>query len=79
MMMGTDRSVIRGLYRQRASTPRSEMVGSSEIKFSPLEDESDTISCNLITSKDPSWSSFHLSGGGGGSISTGGRPKSLHD
>jgi hypothetical protein len=33
---------------------------------------SGTISCDPITSKDPCWSSFHLSGGGGGSSVTGG-------
>jgi hypothetical protein len=32
-----------------------------------------------IASKDPCWSSFRLSGGGGGSSVTDGRPRSLHD
>jgi hypothetical protein len=34
---------------------------------------------DLVASKDPCWSSFHLSGGGGGSSVTSGRPRSLRD
>jgi hypothetical protein len=34
---------------------------------------------DLVTSKDPCWSSFRLSGGGGGSSVIGGNPRSLHD
>ena len=79
MMMGVDRSVFEGLCRPRASAPRSEMVGSSGIKCSSLGDESDTGSCDLITSKDPCWSSLRLSGGVGGSRLTSGRPRSLCD
>jgi hypothetical protein len=40
---------------------------------------SGTMVYNLVSSKDPCWSSFHLNGGGGGSSITGGRPKSLRD
>jgi hypothetical protein len=40
---------------------------------------SGVISGDLVTSKDPCWSSFRLSGGGGGSSVISGRPRSLHD
>jgi hypothetical protein len=40
---------------------------------------SGVVSCDPVASKDPCWSSFHLSGGGGGSSVTGGRPRSLRD
>jgi hypothetical protein len=55
------------------------MVGSSRIKCSPLIDGLGTVSCDPIVSKDPCWSSIHLSDGGGGSRLTGDRPRSLHD
>jgi hypothetical protein len=34
---------------------------------------------DLVASKYPCWSSFRLSGGGGGSSVTSGMPRSLHD
>jgi hypothetical protein len=71
-MMDAERSMVGVSDGPRASAPRSEMVGSSVCWSS-------TVSCDPVTSKDPCWSSFHLSGGGGGSGVTGGRPRSLHD
>jgi hypothetical protein len=53
------------------------MVGSSRIKLLPLGDGSSSVSCVPIASKDPSSSSLHLSGSGGGSRLTGGRPRIL--
>jgi hypothetical protein len=50
-----------------AFAPKSKTINSSECWSS-------TISCDLVASKDPRWSSFHLSGGGGGSSVTGDRP-----
>jgi hypothetical protein len=72
MVMGAKRSVVVFLGGPRACAPRSKMVDSSRCW-------SGTISCDPVASKDPFWSSFHLSGGGGGSSVTGGRPRSLHD
>jgi hypothetical protein len=66
MMMGVDRSVMGGLYGPRASTLRLEMIGSSRIESSPLEDGLGTISYNPSVSKDPCSSNFLLSSGGGG-------------
>jgi hypothetical protein len=77
--MGTDRSVIGGLYRPTAYALSSEMIGSSGIECSPLGDELGTVSYNPVASKDPCWSIFCLSDGRGGSRSIGGRPKSLRD
>jgi hypothetical protein len=79
MTMGIDRSVIGGLYRTRACALRLEMIGSYGIKCYPLEYESSTVSYNLVTSKDPCWSSFLFSSGRGGSRSTDGRPKILYN
>jgi hypothetical protein len=55
------------------------MIGSSRIEIYSLEDGLGIVSCNPIVSKDPCWSNFFLSGGGGSSRSNGGRPKSLCD
>jgi hypothetical protein len=79
MTMGVDRLVFRGFYRPRASSPRYEMVGSFRINFYSPRGGSGTVSCDLYTSKDPCCSILHLSGGGGGSRLTGGRPRSLRD
>jgi hypothetical protein len=65
--VGTDKSVIRGLYGPRASAPRSEIVGSSGYECSPLGAGSGTVSCGPVTSNDPCWSSLRRNGGGGGS------------
>jgi hypothetical protein len=72
MMMGAKRSMVGVLDGPRASTPRSKMVGSSGCWLG-------TVFCDLVTSKDPCWSSFRLSGGGGGSSVTSGRPRNLRD
>jgi hypothetical protein len=72
MMMGAERSVVGVLDGPRAFTPNYKMVVSSGCW-------SGTISCEPIASKDPCWSSFRLSGGGGGSNVTGDRPRSLCD
>jgi hypothetical protein len=60
MMVGAERSVVEVSTRPKDFSPRSKMVDSSGCW-------SGTISCDLVTSKDPCWSSFHLSGGEGGS------------
>jgi hypothetical protein len=78
MMTGVDRLVFEGSYRPISSTPRSEMVGSSRINYSSLEDGSDIVSCNPVVSKDPCWSSFLLSSGGGGFEVNRRQPKILH-
>jgi hypothetical protein len=72
MMMGTERSVVGVLGGLRASDPRSEIVGSSRFW-------SGIVSCDSVASKDPCWSSFHLSGGGGGSNVIDSRLKILCD
>jgi hypothetical protein len=72
MMRGAEISVVGVSTGPRAFTPRSKMVYSSGCW-------SGTISCDLVTSKDPCWSSFGLSGDRGGSSVTGDRPRSLHD
>jgi hypothetical protein len=77
--MGTDRSIIGGLYGPRSYALRLEIIGSFGIECSPLRDESGMVSYNLVALKDPCWSSFHLSDGGGGSRSTGNMPKILHE
>jgi hypothetical protein len=79
MTMGVDRLVIRDLDGLRDFALRLEMVGSSEIKCSPLGDELGSVSCVSVASKDPCWSSLHLSGGRGGSKLINGRPRSLCD
>ena len=71
-MMGVKRLVVGVSDGPRDFTPKSKMVVSSE-------SWSGTISCDPMASKDPCWSSFRLSGGGGGSSVTGDRPRSLHD
>lgn len=40
---------------------------------------SGVVSCDPVASKDPCWSSFRLSGGGGVSSVTGDKPRSLRD
>ena len=72
MMVGAKRSVVEVSTRPKSFTPRSKMVDSFGCW-------SGIISCDPVTSKDPYWSSFHLSGGEGGSSVTGGRPRSLRD
>ena len=72
MMIGVKRSVVGVLDGPRAFTPKSKMVVSSGCWLG-------TISCDLVTSKDPFWSSFRLSGGKGGSSVTDDRPRSLCD
>jgi hypothetical protein len=72
MMMGVEILVVGVSGGSRASAPRSEIVGSSECL-------SGTFFYDLVTSKYPCWSSFCLSGGGGGSSVTDGRPRSLRD
>jgi hypothetical protein len=72
MMMGAKISVVGVSGGPRAFAPNSKMVISSRCW-------SGTISCDPVASKDPCWSSFHLSGGGGGSSVTGDRPRSLRD
>ena len=71
-MMGAKILVVGVSGGQRDFAPKSNMVVSSRYW-------SGTISCDPVASKDPCWSSFRLSGGGGGSSVTGGRPRSLHD
>jgi hypothetical protein len=56
----------------RSFSPKSKMVISSGCW-------SGTIYCDPVASKDPCWSSFHLSGGGGGSSVTIDRPRILCD
>jgi hypothetical protein len=63
MMMGVKISVVGVLDGTRASTLRSEMVGSSGIEISSLGGWSGTVSYDPVASKYPCWSSFHLSGG----------------
>jgi hypothetical protein len=69
-----NKSVIRGLVGLRASTSRSKIVGSSEFKKSPRGAGSGTVSCGMVTSNDPCWSSLRRNGGGGGSNATNDRP-----
>jgi hypothetical protein len=71
MMMGTERSMVGVSGGPRASSLMSEIVGSSRCW-------SGTISYDSVASKHPCWSSFRLGDGGGGSIVTGGMPRSLH-
>jgi hypothetical protein len=71
-MRGAERSVVGVSTGPKYFAPRSKMVDSSGCW-------SGTISCDLVASKDPCWSSFRLGGGGGGSSVTGDRTKSLHD
>jgi hypothetical protein len=71
-MRGAKISVFGVLGGPRDFSPKSKLVVSSGCW-------SRTISCDLIASKDPCWSSFRLSGGGGGSNVTGDRPKILRD
>jgi hypothetical protein len=70
--MGAKRSVVEVSTRPRAFDPRSKTIDSSRYW-------SGTISCDPVASKDPCWSSFCLSGGGGGSSVTGDRPRNLRD
>jgi hypothetical protein len=70
--MGAERSVVGVSGGPRDSTPRYEIVGSSRCW-------SGIVSCDPVASKDPCWSSFRLSDGGGGSSVTDGRPRSLQD
>ena len=72
MMVGVKRSMVEVSTRPKSYAPRSKTVDSYGCW-------SGTISCDPVTSKDPCWSSFRLSGGGGGSSVTGGRPRSLRD
>jgi hypothetical protein len=65
--MGAKRSVVEVSGGPRAFAPKSKTVDSSGCW-------SGTISCDPVASKDPCWSSFRLSGGGGGSSVTGDRP-----
>jgi hypothetical protein len=71
-MVGAEILVVEVSTRPKSYAPRSTMVDSYGCW-------SGTISCDPVTSKDPCWSSFRLSGGGGGSSVTSGRPRSLHD
>jgi hypothetical protein len=72
MMMGAEISVVGVLDGPRDFSPNSKTVVSSGCW-------SGTISYDLVTSKDPCWSSFFLSGGEGGFSVTGDRPKILCD
>jgi hypothetical protein len=72
MMMGTERLVVGVSDGPRAFTPRSKLVVSF-ICWSGI------VSCDSVTSKDPCWYSFRLSGGGGGSSVTGGKPRIIRD
>ena len=67
MMMGAERSVVGVYVGPRSFAPKSKTVVSSGCW-------SGTISCDPVTSKDPCWSSFRLSSGGGGSSVTGDMP-----
>jgi hypothetical protein len=67
MMVGDKILVVEVSGGTRACTPKSKTVDSSGFWLG-------TISCDLVASKDPCWSSFRLSGGGGGSSVTGDRP-----
>jgi hypothetical protein len=71
-MMGVERSVVGVSGGPRSFAPKYKMVISSECWLG-------TISCDPVASKDPCWSSFCLSGGGGGSNVTDDRPRILHD
>jgi hypothetical protein len=71
-MMGAEISMVEVSTRPKACAPSSKMVDS-------YGGWSGTISCDPVASKDPCWSSFRLSGGGGGYSVTGGRPISLRD
>jgi hypothetical protein len=72
MIMGAEKSVVGVSSEPRAFAPESKMVVSSRCWLG-------TISCDPVASKDPCWSSFRLSGGGGGSSVTGDRPRSLRE
>ena len=72
MMMGDEILVIGVSYGPRDFSPKSKTVISSRLWLG-------TISCDLVTSKDPCWSIFLLSGGRGGSSVTDDRPRSLCD
>jgi hypothetical protein len=67
MMMGAESSMVEVSGGPRDFSPNSKIVDSSGCW-------SGTISCDPVASKDPCWSSFRLSGGGGGSSVTGDRP-----
>jgi hypothetical protein len=60
MMLGAKILVVEVLVGPRAFALKSKTVNSSGCW-------SGTISCDPVASKDPCWSSFHLSGGRGGS------------
>jgi hypothetical protein len=70
--MGAKRSMVGVSGGPRAFALRFEIVGSSRCWLG-------TVSCDPVASKDPCWSSFRLSGGGGGSSVTGDRPRILRD
>jgi hypothetical protein len=64
--MGVKILVVEVSGGPRGFSPMSKTIDSSECW-------SGTISCDPVTSKDPCWSSFRLSGGRGGSSVTGDR------
>ena len=66
-MMGVEILAVGVSGGPRAFSLKSKMVFSSECW-------SGTISCDPVASKDPCWSRFRLSGGGGGSSVIGDRP-----
>jgi hypothetical protein len=65
-MLSAKRSVVGVLGGPRDFSLKSKMVVSSGCW-------SGTISCDPVASKDPCWSSFRRSSGGGGSSVTGDR------
>jgi hypothetical protein len=67
-MVGAERSMVEVSTRPKYFTPRSKTIDSYGCW-------SGTISCDPAASKDPCWSSFHLSGGEGGSSVTSGQTK----
>ena len=71
-MKGAKKSIVGVSTGPRAFAPRSKMVDSYGYWLG-------TMPGDLVASKDPCWSSFHLNGGGGGSSVTGGRLSSLRD
>jgi hypothetical protein len=72
MMMGAERIVVGVLDGPRDFSSASKMVVSYGFWLG-------TVSCYLVTSKDPCWYRFRLSGGGCGSNVTGDRTRSLPD
>jgi hypothetical protein len=72
MMKGAKKSVVRVSTGPRVVSSRSKTVDS-------FEGWSGIMAYNLVSSKDPCWSSFRLNGGGGGSSVTSGKPRSLRD